>query len=315
MEQPYIVGVGAANVDLNGASNAPIHLRDSNPGRIRLSAGGVTRNVCENLARLGADVKLLSCVGDDVFGSFIRQESESAGIDLRHICLVPEATSSIYLSLLDADGDMLVGMSDMRIVQQHMPQDYLPSKKALIQGARIVTCDPCMGEATLLQLLDLCAPEQIVCVDPVSCAYARVLAPHIGRFHTAKPNRMELEILAGMEIATDAQLLRAGERVLQMGLRRLLVSLGAEGCLYMDDTGLVLRRKLRPARMVNASGAGDSFAAALLFGTMQGWTVQTQLDYALAAGIAAISHEKTINPNMSVRLLEDILRAHRMEPC
>ena len=64
-KQPYIVGVGAANADLNGASLAPIHLRDSNPGHISLSAGGVTRNVCENLARLGADVKLLSCVGDD----------------------------------------------------------------------------------------------------------------------------------------------------------------------------------------------------------------------------------------------------------
>ena len=46
-KQPYIVGVGAANADLNGASLAPIHLRDSNPGHISLSAGGVTRNVCE----------------------------------------------------------------------------------------------------------------------------------------------------------------------------------------------------------------------------------------------------------------------------
>lgn len=78
-KQPYIVGVGAANADLNGASLAPIHLRDSNPGHISLSAGGVTRNVCENLARLGADVKLLSCVGDDTFGAFIRRSCEDAG--------------------------------------------------------------------------------------------------------------------------------------------------------------------------------------------------------------------------------------------
>ena len=84
--QPYIVGVGAANLDLNGASCAPIHLRDSNPGHISLSAGGVTRNVCENLARLGADVKLLSCVGDDVFGSYIRRScvegiARAGGVD------------------------------------------------------------------------------------------------------------------------------------------------------------------------------------------------------------------------------------------
>lgn len=310
--KPYVVGVGAANVDLNGASNAPINLRDSNPGHIRLSAGGVTRNVCENLARLGTDVKLLSCVGDDVFGTFIRTESEAAGIDLSHLHVAPGAASSIYLSILDADGDMLVGMSDMRIIQQQMPEEYLLSKKPLIQGAAAVTCDPCMGEKTLLQLLDLCAPGQIVCVDPVSCAYARVVAPHIGRFHTAKPNRMELEILAGMPIDSDETLLRAGERVLAKGLNRLFVSLGSEGCLYMDDTGLVLRRKLRPARMVNASGAGDSFAAAVLHATLGGFDAEKTLEYAMAAGIAAVSHDKTINPNMSVSLLEEILREHRV---
>lgn len=311
--QPYIVGVGAANLDLNGASCAPIHLRDSNPGHISLSAGGVTRNVCENLARLGADVKLLSCVGDDVFGSYIRRSCVEAGIDIRYLHEAKGAHSSIYLSILDADGDMLVGMSDMRIVQQDLPADYLPSQKQLIQGAKVVTCDPCMGETALLQLLDLCQPSQIVSVDPVSCAYARVVAPLIGRFHTAKPNRMELEILAGMEIRSDEDLQRAGAKLIEKGLRRLFVSLGAEGCFYMDHTGLVLRRKLRPVKqMVNASGAGDSFAAAMLYATLNGWNVEKTLDFAMAAGIAALSHERTINPNMSVSLLEDILEAHRI---
>lgn len=310
--QPYIVGVGAANADLNGASLAPIHLRDSNPGHISISAGGVTRNVCENLARLGADVKLLSCVADDAFGAFIRQSCAEAGIDDSHLYEAKGAHSSMYLSILDADGDMLVGMSDMRIVQQDMPETYLPSQKALIQGAKVVTCDPCMGKRPLEQLLALCTPSQIVCVDPVSCAYARVVAPFIGSFHTAKPNRMELEILAGMEIRSDADLERAGEAVLRKGLKRLFVSLGADGCFYMDDTGVMLRRKLKPAKMVNASGAGDSFAAAMLYATLHGFDAEKTLDYAMAAGIAAVCHEKTINPNMSVSLLEEILKTHRI---
>lgn len=115
-----------------------------------------------------------------------------------------------------------------------------------------------------------------------------------------------------MEIQSDSDLERAGEAVLNKGLRRLFVSLGAEGCLYMDDTGTVLRRKLRPAKMVNASGAGDSFAAAMLYATLHGFGVEKTLDYAMAAGIAAVSHERTINPNMSTALLEEILLAHRI---
>lgn len=167
-KQPYIVGVGAANADLNGASLAPIHLRDSNPGHISLSAGGVTRNVCENLARLGADVKLLSCVGDDTFGAFIRRSCEDAGIDASHLYEAKGANSSMYLSILDADGDMLVGMSDMRIVQQDMPEDYLPSQKALIQGAGVVTCDPCMGEK--------CFCSCWICVR-LNRSYVSILSP------------------------------------------------------------------------------------------------------------------------------------------
>ena len=123
---------------------------------------------------------------------------------------------------------------------------------------------------------------------------------------------MELEILAGTEIQSDSDLERAGEAVLNKGLKRLFVSLGAEGCLYMDAAGTVLRRKLRPAKMVNASGAGDSFAAAMLYATLHGFDVKKTLDYAMAAGIAAVSHERTINPNMSTALLEEILLAHRI---
>ena len=59
----YIAGIGGANVDIHGQSDAPIVMRDSNPGRLHLSAGGVCRNICDNLCRLGLTVELCSAVG------------------------------------------------------------------------------------------------------------------------------------------------------------------------------------------------------------------------------------------------------------
>ena len=79
MDHIYAVGVGGANIDLCGRSYAPIEPRDSNPGEIEISAGGVTRNICDNLARLGADVKLVSAVGDDLFAQIICEQSAQAG--------------------------------------------------------------------------------------------------------------------------------------------------------------------------------------------------------------------------------------------
>ena len=50
----YIAGIGGANVDIHGQSDAPIVMRDSNPGRLHLSAGGVCRNICDNLCRFAS---------------------------------------------------------------------------------------------------------------------------------------------------------------------------------------------------------------------------------------------------------------------
>ena len=62
MSEPYVIGIGAANIDVHGKSREPIVMRDSNPGHLRTSAGGVTRNVLENLSRLGVRTRLISCL-------------------------------------------------------------------------------------------------------------------------------------------------------------------------------------------------------------------------------------------------------------
>jgi pseudouridine kinase len=140
-----------------------------------------------------------------------------------------------------------------------------------------------------------------------------VLAPHIGRFDTAKPNVMELEILSGRKIGSESELRDACEAVLARGLRRIFVSRGRDGCLYMDREGRVIERRLRPVeKMVNATGAGDAFTAAVIYSDLNGFSAEQTVDYGLAAGIAAISHEKTINPNMSVSLLESILKEYAL---
>lgn len=308
----YVFGIGAANADISGRSRKPILMRDSNPGVMTSSAGGVTRNVCDNLARLGADVRLISAIGDDVYGDMIRRECADAGIDLTHAYTAEGHASSTYMSILDDSGDMLVALSDMSILKE-LPVSYPEEKVDIIRNAELVTCDPGLPEQTLAAVLDLCEGHVPVYVDSVSTAYARVLVPHIGRCDTVKPNRMELEILSGISTESKAGLYKACETVLAKGLRRVIVSLGKDGCLYMDSAGTCMERKLRPVdHMANATGGGDAFMAAVIYGTLQNFPLEKMLDYALAAGIAAISHKKTINPDMCVSLIEDILKEYRL---
>ena len=77
----YIAGIGAANVDIRGRSERKLIMGDSNPGTLYTTLGGVCRNICENLARLGSNVKLVTVVGDDENGRSILRGCEAAGID------------------------------------------------------------------------------------------------------------------------------------------------------------------------------------------------------------------------------------------
>ena len=64
-DAPFVSVIGGANIDIHGRSTQALRSNDSNPGDVHISAGGVARNIAENLARLGADTRLISAVGDD----------------------------------------------------------------------------------------------------------------------------------------------------------------------------------------------------------------------------------------------------------
>ena len=87
-----------------------------------------------------------------------------------------------------------------------------------------------------------------------------------------------------------------------------MVSRGAKGVIYVDEEKVIKRKFKEEKHMVNASGAGDALMSALIYGQVNGLSIDDTIDYGLAAGIAAIRSEKTINDNFSVDLLEEIIK-------
>lgn len=298
----YVLGIGAANVDVHGMSRAAIVMRDSNPGHLRTSAGGVTRNIMENLARLGVDARMVSALGDDLFGDLVRRESAQAGLDMSESLTLPGVSSSSYVSILDERADMLVAMSDMSVLE-HITPEVVDSKQELISGAAAVICDPCLPAATLERILDDAGDVPVI-LDPVSTAYAHRVTPIAGRFYALKPNRMELAILAGMDTDHDGAIEAAVDELLSRGTKCVAVSLGERGCYYADAKGNRFYRALRPvSEMRNATGAGDAFLAGLVYGFVHGYESLRAVDCALAAGLLAVESDLTINPDMSAENL------------
>lgn len=291
----YAAVVGGVNIDIGGKPFAPLVARDSNPGRVRISLGGVGRNIAHNMSLLGVDVRFLTAFGDDVYAQRIEASCGELGIDISHALKVPGGATPTYLFLNDADGDMALALSDMEICERITPE-YLASRLSVLNNAQLVVIDANLPESTVSYLADHCTAP--IFADPVSTAKAVRLKPILGKLHTLKPNRIEAELLSGVKITDDTDLKRAAEALLSTGLRRVFISLGTDGVFAADHERMLLQPCCR-AEMKNATGAGDAFMAALAWAYLEGTDLEQTAAAAAAAAAIAVESAETINPAMS----------------
>lgn len=302
----YIVGIGAANADLNGRSFSPVVLKDSNPGKMTVSVGGVTRNVLENYARLSGRACFLGVVGNDAYGQMIKDRCLDAGIDISRVLTAHDHSTSLYVSVCDDTGNMVVAVSDMNIMQE-LNVEYLRDNDKIIREARLAVCDPSIPEEVMDYLLD--SYDVPVCVDPVSIGYARKIKDKIGRYDTVKPNLLELGFLSDMEIRNDEDVIAASKKLISLGTGRVITTMGRDGSMYVDREGRCLRHRISPLECIsNATGAGDSYFAAFLYCLMNGYDLETTMEFASVVSRLKIMSPETVNRNLNIETVREILK-------
>ena len=300
---PYVTVVGGVNVDIGGRPEAALVARDSNPGAVHSSLGGVGRNIAHNMALLGLDTRLLTAFGDDLNAQKLAASCGELGIDISQSPVIPGGRTSTYLFINDERGDMALAVSDMEIYQHLTPQ-ALAQRHKLLDASQVVVLDTNIPEESIVWLAENCAAPLFA--DPVSTAKAVKLKPVLGKLHTLKPNRLEAELLSGVPITGEASLNKAADALLETGLRRVFISLGAEGVFAADHSGRVQLPCL-PAELVNATGCGDAFMAAIAWAYLRGTDLADTARAGLAASSIAMESRETINPAMSEEALESRL--------
>ena len=295
----YVAVVGGVNIDIGGRSFAPLVAADSNPGQVSMALGGVGRNIAHNMSLLGLDVRLLTAYGDDLYGERVAASCSELGIILSHALHVPGGTTSTYLYLADPAGEMALAVSDMSICEKITPA-YLAANLSVLQNAQVIVADANISQESLIFLAENCTVPLFV--DPVSTAKAEKLRPILGKIHTLKPNRLEAELLSGVPIHTREDGEKAAAVLTGLGAHRVFLSLGADGvCAAMGAEQIWLPNF--PGHMVNTTGCGDAFMAALVWAYLEGTNLETTAKAGLAAGSIAMESAETINPLMSAAAL------------
>ncbi|MHB8964164.1 MAG: carbohydrate kinase [Saccharofermentanales bacterium] len=295
-ENDYISVLGGANIDIIGFPSKSLILADSNPGQIRLTLGGVGRNIAENLVHLGVPVKLITAIGEDIYGKKMLEHANRIGLDMKDSLVLNQMPTSTYLAILDENRDMKAAINQMDIIDE-ISIDFIQGKRQVIENSKICVIDTNLRSDVIHYVLDN-FKNTVFFLDTVSSVKAKKIKDKIGAFHTIKPNRIEAELLSGIKIEKIQDMVKASEYFLKKGVKRVFITLGSEGVFYND--GLVHQRIPNPkVDVVNATGAGDAFIAALAFCNFNNYDMDKSARFAMAAAILALSCEETINPNIS----------------
>jgi pseudouridine kinase len=294
----YVALIGGANMDISAHSHAAMLPSDSNPGRIVCSPGGVARNVAENLVRLGLDARLISVLGDDVFGLALRQAATSIGLDLSACATMPGQRSATYLSLHGTDGDMGVAVNDMGILDCLTP-DLLVPHRGLVQCAAALVVD-CNVRADVWAWLAHDVGHPILFAEAVSVAKCHKLLPVLDRLHTLKANRLEAQALSGLSIGSAQSACDAARSLHLRGVRNVVISLGGEGVAWCDALGAVGHQSVRSVAVQSATGAGDALLSGLVYAHLQGWQLDLAVNWAMACAELTLSSTFANSPDLCV---------------
>ena len=293
-EHPKVTVIGASNVDITGFTKHELIYKDANIGSMKTSAGGVGRNIAENLSKLDFDVNLVSIFGDDPLSDFIVNHNIDMGIDVSESLYLKNASTSTFIAIMDNHNDLALGISAMDIYD-NIDTEKLLSKQKDKQSDYLVL-ETNFDEKTL-QFATKLFPKTKIVLDTVSGKKAMRALPVLQHLYILKTNLLEAEMMSHIKVKND----NYNELIkwfLQQGVKNVFITLGKEGVIYGNASKIAHQDSI-PSTVINTIGAGDSFVAGLIYGDSLNKNIDECARYGMAAASITVGHNEAVSPEMS----------------
>lgn len=288
MTAPYdVLSIGRSGVDIYPLQTG-VGLEDVQSfGKF---LGGSPTNVAVAAARLGHRSAVLTGVGDDPFGRYVRRELRRYGVDDRYVVTVPDLHTPVtFCEIFPPDRFPLwfyraPTAPDMRLSAQDLDPDVVRTARLLWLSVTGLSEEP--SRATHHDAVHLRGPDALTVLDldyrpvfwPDEDEARRQAVRVLGRATVAVGNLEECRVAVGED---DPE--RAADALLDLGVRIAVVKLGPDGVLAKSGTERVQVPATR-VRVVNGLGAGDGFGGSLCHGLLAGWSLARTVAFASAAG-------------------------------
>jgi ribokinase len=284
--------VGSLNMDL--VARAP---RLPKPGETLAGhafaqvAGGKGGNQAVAAARLGAQVAMIGCVGDDSNGAILKRSLEAEGIDCSALATSASAPTGVALIVVDdasQNAIVIVAGSNAQVTPASVE-----AQEALLAGADVIVCQLETPSETVRAAL--AAGRRLgrtTILNPAPAA--RKLPPDwFPLIDYLIPNELEAGTLSGVPIETPADARRAAQALKAKGVRNVIVTLGSQGVLALLDGADEAGAHLQSPRVeaIDTTAAGDTFIGGFAAELARGATPLDAITFGQRAAAIAVTRE------------------------
>lgn len=249
--------------------------------------GGKGANQAVGCARLGVPTYLVSAVGGDELGRLVLRDVESKGVNVGYTYVdVGTHTGVAFILLNEGTGENMIVVApgaDDSLRPEHVEKALAD----LQSGVRVLLTQLEVPLDTVFYALRRC--KELGLVTVLNPAPARRLDTKVFEYvDVLTPNRVELSQLTGVDSSSLDGVLRASEKLIELGLKAVVVTLGADGALLVTR-GRVKHVPAFKVRVVDTVGAGDAFNAGLAVAIYEGMDLERAVLFANAVAALKIT--------------------------
>ena len=273
---------------------------DSNPGKVDIGYGGVGRNIAHNLALLSNRVQLLTVFGGDLFGKLLKDYCKQQGVDVHLSDTLDNTRSGTYLCINNHGGEMIAAVADTEVIRVITPE-WLEKRLGDINQSDFVVADTNISESAIRYLMENVTVPLLI--DGVSSTKAHRVINALGKSKQPYLHSLKLNLKEAVAVTNEAEYALAAQRLLDMGVEHVYITLGSEGVYCRSAAQEWLFPALPLTEVVNTTGAGDAFLAGVVYAMSKGLEFPQTAQYGLMAARATLMSNKAVNLNIANILL------------
>jgi sugar/nucleoside kinase (ribokinase family) len=260
-----------------------------------LYTGGCAINTATALAQLGLPAEVIGKIGDDPFGRFLLDTLIERGIGTRGVKRDPNIGTSATMVMVQPDGERcfvhFIG-ANAHLTEEDVDFEMIAGASILHVAGSLVM--PGIDGRSIAELLKRAGANGVVTfLDTVwddTGRWMKVLEPCLPHIDYFVPSLPEAQALTGLDNPTEV-----AYALLDHGVGTVALKMGDAGCLVIssnkqtEHSSAIVHIPAFQVNVVDATGAGDAFAAGFIAGVWQGWPLEQTARFANAVGALCVT--------------------------